>query len=81
MNITRQEREHLNKLSKEVFGTSSKWYKLFLAGELVPTKITLSTGKEINGQCYVYPTIQKMKEVLELKAKDISEKNKAKETT
>lgn len=81
MKITRQEREHLDKLSKEVFGTSSKWYKLFLAGELVPKKITLKSGREINGQTYSYPTIEQMKQVLELKAKDIAEKNKAKEET
>lgn len=32
MNITRQEREELNALSKEVFGVSSKWQKLVNKG-------------------------------------------------
>ena len=41
MNITRKEREELNKLSQEVFGVSSRWQKFFKGvSELVTKTVT-----------------------------------------
>lgn len=76
MKITRDERLHLNKLSKEVMGSSSKWYKVFMNGEKVPTKIKLKSGIEINGYTLVYPTLEQAKASLEERAKEMAAKGK-----
>jgi len=51
MNISRNERKELDALSKEVFGTSSRWQKLVNRGyvELVTEKVTETVPGE-NGE-------------------------------
>jgi len=76
MKITRDERLHLIKLSKEVLGSSSKWYKIFMNGEKTPGKIKLKNGTEINGYTLVYPTLEQAKASLEERAKELAAKAK-----
>lgn len=81
--MTRDERLHLNKLSKEIFGKSSAWQKVYNKGE--PTKRMSKTkkGEEIEVTYFEHPTITAIKEILEAKAqemalqKELKEKNDA----
>jgi len=76
MKITRDERMHLNKLSKEVMGSSSAWYKVFTRGEKIPTKITLKNKQVIDGYTLAYPTLEQARASLEERAKEMAAKGK-----
>lgn len=73
--MTRDEREHLNKLSLEIFGTKSKWQKILNHGETVD-KMFIIGGKEVKGRTSQYPTVGDIKTVLENRAKELSKEKK-----
>jgi hypothetical protein len=65
----------LNSLSKEVFGKTSTWQKV-LKGQRVE-KTNIISGKEFKGFEVEYPTIEKIKEVLEERVNAIKAKKEA----
>lgn len=65
MNIPKDLRIHLNKLSKEVLGTSSKWQKIMMNGER-------------RENTYVYPTLEEVQASLEQRAIEKAEEAKKK---
>lgn len=69
--MTRNEREHLNKLSKEVFGKSSAWQKLYNRGEPTKVKSTFKSGQEIEVTRYEQVPLENIKTILEEKAKEL----------
>lgn len=74
--MTKLEREHLNKLSKEVLGTSSKWQKLCSHGEQVPVQSKNKKGEDISVTSFTYPTVEEMRVRLECKAVEMARKVK-----
>ena len=61
MKITKDLRVHLNLLSKELFGTSSKWQKIMERGER-------------RGNTFVRPTLEEVQASLEERAKELAAK-------
>lgn len=57
MDIPKDRRMHLNKLSKEVLGSSSKWQKIMMNGER-------------RENTYVYPTLDEVQASLEERARE-----------
>jgi hypothetical protein len=57
MDIKKDLRIHLNKLSKELLGTSSKWQKVMRDGER-------------RDNTYVYPTLEEVQASLEERARE-----------
>jgi hypothetical protein len=80
-NMTKNERLELNQLSKEVYGSTSKWQKMVNKGERVPQveKMEDGTDRKYMGMSY-YSVEEIKKTMLELKAEqDADEDNKLKE--
>lgn len=73
--MTRDERDYLNKLSKEVFGSTSHWQKLIKHGERVQRTSTTKKGETISVIRFEYPTVENIKDVLERRSKEINRKN------
>lgn len=57
MDISREEREELNALCKEIFGVSSKWQKFFRG---VPQVVTKKTKEVIPGKDGAEPTTREV---------------------
>lgn len=57
MDIPKDLRIHLNKLSKEVLGSEGKWYKIMMRGERRENTL-------------VYPTLEEVQASLEQRAKE-----------
>ena len=74
MKITRDERMHLNRLSLELLGSSSKWHKIMMEGE----KRANTDGTE--GYHYEYPSLEEVRASLEERAKEKAEKAKKDES-
>lgn len=81
--MTRDEREVMKALSKEVFGTTSRWQKIMRSGE--KTKVMSKRredkgGEEIEVSYYAIPTVEQVKTVLETKAKEMAAEKELKES-
>lgn len=76
--LTKDERLKLNELSKSVYGSSSKWYKMVTKGEPGPLTRTLEDGTEEKYKGIVYSTVEEVTKIMqellneeeELKAKE-----------
>lgn len=78
MNITRKERLYMNELSKNLYGTSSKWQKLLEKGEVATLTRKLEDGTEEKYKTIVRQTYEELKATLEELWKEEQE-TKAKE--
>lgn len=65
MKITKDERLYLNDLSQKLFGSSSKWYKNMLKGEVADMTEKLEDGTERKYKGIKYFTIDEVKKLLE----------------
>lgn len=65
MNIPKDLRIHLNRLSKEILGSSSKWQKTMMRGERM-------------GNTMAYPTLEEVQASLKARAKEKAEAEAAK---
>lgn len=87
MKITKDERLYLNDLSKKLFGSSSKWYKNMLSGEIADISEKLDDGTDRKYKGIKYFTLDEVKklmedlwkEELETKAKEAEELAKKQE--
>lgn len=74
MNITRKERLYMNELSKQVFGRSSRWEKILRKGERTEIVSKNREDQDVDVIYYERPEFERVKEVLEARAKEIKEK-------
>ncbi len=81
--MTKNERLELNALSIKIFGRSSVWQKFMARGELTNLTRKLDDGTEESYRGYKYPTLEEIKDRLNvlLKEKEDGEKEKAEKTT
>lgn len=81
--MTKDEREHMNKLSKEVFGSAYKWQKIMRDGERVnimsKRRADKNNGEEVEVGYYAHPTIDELRAGLEKKAKEMVDQKKLQE--
>ena len=67
MLIPKEKRLELNALSKEVYGSKSKWYSMLIKGDTVAGKTFTKNGQEIKCLTHKYSSLEeieaKMKEI------------------
>lgn len=75
--MTKNERLELNQLSKEVYGTTSKWQKMINKGEIAPQVEKMDDGTERTYMGISYYSVEEIKKtMLELKAEQEADEEK-----
>lgn len=77
--MTKNERLELNKLSKQAYGTSSKWQKMVTKGERGPCTEKLDDGTERTYQGIVRYSIEEVNKIMEELIKEEAELKAAQE--